>query len=104
VGGVSLTRRPCWFILGVAGGIPHDTWCSPVGLPNVSPAGLEPVSGSIAALLFSQCNMVWRSFPQARAQGIKVLILLTALFLPSVALASELGFGVTELMLSASAP
>jgi hypothetical protein len=36
--------------------------CSLVGLPNVSQAGLEPVSGSAGALLFSQCNVVWRSF------------------------------------------
>jgi hypothetical protein len=46
-------RRLCWFILGVAGGILHDAWCSPVGLLNVSQAGLEPASGGAAALLFS---------------------------------------------------
>jgi hypothetical protein len=30
---------------------------------------LEPASGSTVALLFSQCNVVWRSFPQARGSG-----------------------------------
>jgi hypothetical protein len=50
-------------------GKPHDAWCSPVGLPNVSQAGLEPMSSSVAAHLFSQCNVVWRSFPQARGLG-----------------------------------
>jgi hypothetical protein len=31
----------------------------------ISQAGLEPVSGSTGALLFSQCNMAWRSFVRA---------------------------------------
>jgi hypothetical protein len=39
-------------------GIPCHAWCSPVGLPDVSQAGLELVSGDTAALLFSQCNVV----------------------------------------------
>jgi hypothetical protein len=52
----------CGFIPGVAGGIPHDTWFSPVGLLNISQAGLESVSGSMGALLFSQCNGVCRRF------------------------------------------
>jgi hypothetical protein len=51
--GVSLPRGPCWFIPGEAGEISHDAWCSPIGLLNVSQAGLEPVSGGMAALLFS---------------------------------------------------
>jgi hypothetical protein len=29
-GGVSLPKWLCWFIPGVARGIPHDAWCSPV--------------------------------------------------------------------------
>jgi hypothetical protein len=37
-------------------------------------------------------------------QGVKVLILLSALFMPSVAPASLQGFGATELTLSDSAP
>jgi hypothetical protein len=31
----------------------------------VSQAGLEPVSDGVCALLFSQCNMAWRSFEQS---------------------------------------
>jgi hypothetical protein len=54
---VSLTRGLCWFILGVAVGVPRATWCSTVGLPNVSQAGLETASDGVAALLFSQCYM-----------------------------------------------
>jgi hypothetical protein len=57
------------FILGEAGRIPCDAWCPLVGLAKVSQAGLEPASGGIAALLFSQYNVVWRSFPQARGSG-----------------------------------
>jgi hypothetical protein len=37
-------------------------------------------------------------------QGVEVLIFLNALFLPVVAPVSQQGFGVTEIMLSASAP
>jgi hypothetical protein len=68
-GGVSLSRGLCWFIPGVAGGIPHDAWCSPFGMPNVPQAGLEPASGGMGAPLFSQCNMVWRSFVRAGGSG-----------------------------------
>jgi hypothetical protein len=32
----------------------------------ISQAGLEPVSGSVGALLFSQCNVSWRSFVWTR--------------------------------------
>jgi hypothetical protein len=53
---------PRWFIPGVVVGMLCYTWSSPVGLPNVSQAGLELVSGGTASLLFSQCNMAWRSF------------------------------------------
>jgi hypothetical protein len=61
--------RVCWLIPGMAGGIPCDAWCSPVGLPNVSQAGLKPASSGAAALLFSQYNVVWRSFLWARGSG-----------------------------------
>jgi hypothetical protein len=67
--GVSLPSGLCWFIPGVTGGIPCGAWCSPVGLWNVSQAGLESVSGSAGALLFSQCNMAWRIFLQANSSG-----------------------------------
>jgi hypothetical protein len=43
--------------------------CSPVGLLDVSQAGLELVSGGAGALLFSQCNVAWRSFVQAGGSG-----------------------------------
>jgi hypothetical protein len=35
----------------------------------ISQAGLEPTSDSTGALLFSQYNVVWRSFVQARGSG-----------------------------------
>jgi hypothetical protein len=50
-------------------GIPHDVWGSPVGLPDITQAGLEPLSGGTGALLFSWCNVVLRSFVQARGSG-----------------------------------
>jgi hypothetical protein len=56
---------------------------------------------AVGALLFSQCNM---AFHGLGLQGVEVLILLAALFLPSVTPASHQGFGVTELTLSASEP
>jgi hypothetical protein len=37
------------------------------GLSNVSQAGLEPVA--VAALKFSQCNVLWGSFLQVRSSG-----------------------------------
>jgi hypothetical protein len=36
---------------------------------GVSQAGLEPSSGSTGALLFSQCNVAWRSFVPAGGSG-----------------------------------
>jgi hypothetical protein len=53
-GGVSLPRELCWFIPGVAVGIPHRLFAHQ--------AGLELTSGSAEALLLCQCNVVWRSF------------------------------------------
>jgi hypothetical protein len=35
----------------------------------ISQAGLEPASGDVGPLLFSQCNVVWRSFAQAGGSG-----------------------------------
>jgi hypothetical protein len=37
------------------------------GQPNVFQAGLEPVAAG--ALLFSQCNVMWKSFPWGRGSG-----------------------------------
>jgi hypothetical protein len=44
------------------------------------------------------------AFHKLGVQDVEVLVLLAALFPPSVALLSQQGFGVTELTLSASAP
>jgi hypothetical protein len=57
-----------------------------------------------AAHLFSQCNVAWRSFPWVGVQGAELLILIGALFPPSVAPASQHGFRITELMLFCSTP
>jgi hypothetical protein len=67
--GVSLPRWLWWFIPWVAGGILDDGWCSPVGLPDVSQAGLGLVSNSVRSLLFSQCNTSLRSCVQAGSSG-----------------------------------
>jgi hypothetical protein len=68
------------------------------GLPNVLQVGLEL---AVAAHKFSQCNV---AFHGLEVQGIGILVLIGALFPPSVAPGSQEGFGVTELMLFASAP
>jgi hypothetical protein len=52
---------------------------------------------AVGAVLFSQCKVAWTSFLQARVQGVEVLILLGALFLPSVAPSSLQDFLYTEL-------
>jgi hypothetical protein len=67
--GVSLPRGLCWFIPGWLWEYHMLLICSPVGLPDVSQADLELVSGSMGALLFSQCNVAWRSFVCARGSG-----------------------------------
>jgi hypothetical protein len=46
----------------------------------VSQAGLDPVSGSTGFLLFSQCNMAWRSFVWVGGSGVRVLLLLCDCF------------------------
>jgi hypothetical protein len=68
-GVVSPSRGLCWFIPGVAVGIPSDAWCSSVGLPDVSQAGLETASGDVGAVLFSQCKVAWRNFVRAGGLG-----------------------------------
>jgi hypothetical protein len=52
---------------GVAVGILHTSICSPVGL--CLPSRLELASGGTGFLLFSQCNVVWRSFVWAWGSG-----------------------------------
>jgi hypothetical protein len=66
--------------------------CSPVGLLDVSQAGLELASGGVGALLFSQCNMHGEDLYVLGAQCVKSLTLFGALFLPSVAPACQQNF------------
>jgi hypothetical protein len=48
---------------------------------------LEPVAAAeaVAALKFSQCNVLWEAFHGLGVQSVEGLILVGALFLPSVA-------------------
>jgi hypothetical protein len=46
----------------------------------ISQAGLEPASGSMGALLFSQCNVAWEALYWLGVQGIGVLLLLGGFF------------------------
>jgi hypothetical protein len=89
---VSLSRGLCCFI-------PGGLWeycllliCSPVGLPNVSQAGLELVFGGTGALLFYLCNMVWRNSVWDGGSGCRSPDSSWCFFLPSVAPASQQGF------------
>jgi hypothetical protein len=57
------------------------------GLPNVSDADLEPVAAAevaVATHKFSQCMKCGEAFHRLGVHGAKVLILVVALFLPSV--------------------
>jgi hypothetical protein len=67
--GISLSRELCWFIQGWLCEYRVILICSPVGLPDVSQASLEPVSGGMGALLFSQCKVAWRSFVWTGGSG-----------------------------------
>jgi hypothetical protein len=51
-------------------------------------------------------SVTWpgEAFRRLGVQGVEVVILFAAFFLPSVAPASQQGFGVTELTLSSSVP
>jgi hypothetical protein len=93
VGGVSLPRGIYWFIPGVAGGIPHDTWHSPVWsaecLPSRLGAGIWQRQQPSCFLSVKWCG---EAFHELGVQGVENLILLGALFLPSVAPASQQDF------------
>jgi hypothetical protein len=71
---------------------------------RVSP---KQVWSQCLAVQQSSCflSVTWcgEAFHGLGVQDVEVLILLAVLFLPSVSPASQRGFGVTELMLSASA-
>jgi hypothetical protein len=67
----------------------------------ISQAGLELASGSAGALLFSQCNMVWRSFVQAGSSGFwSFVFIYLFFFLPSVAPAGKYSVWSAEGLLS----
>jgi hypothetical protein len=74
--GVSLSRGLCWFIPGVAVGIPYCLFA------HLLVCQMSP----------KQCNVVWKSFVCIGVQEVEVLILLCAFFLPSVASASQQKF------------
>jgi hypothetical protein len=104
-GEVSLSRGLCWFILGVAVGILHDAWHSSVWSPKCfwsrCGAGSWWQQQPSCFLSVTWCG---ETFYWLGVQGVEILILLGALFLPSVAPVSQQGFWFTELMLSASLP
>jgi hypothetical protein len=105
-GGVSLPRGLCWFVPGVAGGIPCHAWCSPVWSAKCLAGSLE--LAVVEAPLQPTCflSVIWcgEAFHGLGLRGVEVFIFIGALFLPSVAPAFQQGFGVTELTLSSSAP
>jgi hypothetical protein len=74
------------------------------GMLNVSQAGLELLSDSWEPSCFFSVMWCGEAFCGLGVQGVEVLILLSSLFLQSVAPASQQGFWFMELTLSASAP
>jgi hypothetical protein len=102
--GVSLPRGLCWFVPGVAGEyhvmLGTHLWSSEC-LPSRFGAGVWQWWQPTCFL-----SVTWHreAFHSLGVQGLEVLILLGALCLTSVALASEQGFWFTELTLSASVP
>jgi hypothetical protein len=77
------------------------------GLSNVSQAGLEPVVAAVAGLepsSFLSVMCCGEAFHRLGVQDVEDLIMIGALFTPSVTPTSQGGFGVTELRLSASIP
>jgi hypothetical protein len=87
--------------------IPLDAWCSLIFSVKCLPDSLEPwvaSAAAVAALKFSQCNILWEAFHRLGVQGVEGLILVGVLFPPSVGPASQGGFGVMELTQSASVP
>jgi hypothetical protein len=73
-------------------GIQHDTWCSPVGLPDVSQAGLGMALEAQEPSCFLSVMCCGEALYRLGVQGVEVLNLLCALFLSSVALASQKEF------------
>jgi hypothetical protein len=75
---VSLSRGLWWFIPGVAVRIWRVAYL--LTCWTAFKAGLEPVSFSTGALLFSQFNVEWRSFVQAGDSGAGVLWFFLVIF------------------------
>jgi hypothetical protein len=71
-----------------------DTMCHLFAhlLVCISQAGLEPASGGAGSLLFSQCNVLRRSFVQAGGSGCRSFDSSWCFFLPSVAPAFQQDF------------
>jgi hypothetical protein len=77
------------FIPGVTVAIPRDSWCSPVGLPNVSQAVLERCLAVWEPSCFLSVTWCGEAFHRLGVQDVELLILLGALFPPSVAPVSQ---------------
>jgi hypothetical protein len=101
---VSLPRGLCWLIPGVAGGMLHDAWCSPVGLSNVSKAGWSWFLMVWEPFCFLSVTWYREAFHRLRFQGVEALILHSDFFLPRVAPESQQDFFFIELPLSGSMP
>jgi hypothetical protein len=94
-----------WFIPGLAGGIPCDSWHSPVWSTECLPSRFgDGVWWQEQPSNFLSITWYGKTFYRLGVQGVEVLILLGALSVPSVAPASQQSFWFTELILSASAP
>jgi hypothetical protein len=90
---VQSARGLCWFILGVAGGIPHDAWYSPVWYAKCLPSSFGT---GVWHWQEPSCflNVTWHgaAFYGLGVQGVEVLILLSVLYPPTVASASQKDF------------
>jgi hypothetical protein len=94
-GGFSLPRRLCRSVLGVAGGIPHDTWSSPAWSAKCLPGSF----GARHPTCFLSIMWHGEALYRLGVQVVEVLVLLGALFLPNTAPASQQGLWFMELPL-----
>jgi hypothetical protein len=86
-----LSRRLGWFIPGVAVGVACAAYFAHL-LVCVSQAGLALASGGTGALLFFQCNVVWKSFVWAGGLGCQTFASFGGFFSTSVTPASQQDF------------
>jgi hypothetical protein len=90
---VNLPRGLCWFIPWVAGGILCDIWCSPVWSAECLPSRFGAQGWwQWQPTCFLSVTWCGEAFYGPGVQGVKVLILHGALFLPSVAPPSQQDF------------